>query len=319
MPDTPNDPFQADAFATNREGRLSADQRHGLSRVEMRSRLNRIGAALVSLALAAAVVWQGRTDSLAAVYYVVAAVLIVAAGGFVYLGVVYRDALALDLREGRVEVVEGATGKHTRVVSAGRDAPNNYFVEVDGRSFHVSRDGYGAAPDAGWVRAFVLPNSHRLVNLERLPNRLAAPGPTSRSARQMAAARLSDAVGAQDLKAINEARAEIAAITESMADRLTGVISPPPPEERDPRPLEEAIIGTWRTGPATLTFRSDGTMSATSQGERASTGTWSVDRNGRLVSSATGQHVAADAWVACDELTIADGDRGLTFKRVKPK
>jgi hypothetical protein len=310
-------PFQAEAFETNRAGRLTDDQRKRIRRGEWGGRLNRLLLGLFCVALAAAVIFQGRTDPNAPVYYVVAAVFIVAAAALAYLGLFYRDSLALDLREGKVETVEGAIGKHARVVSGGRDSTNNFYLEVDGRNFGVAVDGYRAAPDAGWVRAYILPLSHRVVNLEELPDKPVEDGLSSEAARAMATARLSAALDAHDLKAVNEARAEIAAMTNSMAAELTKTIVPPPPEELDPRPLVEAIVGTWTMGPASLTFRSDGSLSATLPGGRNQGGTWSVDKNGKLVSSATGEKVGADAWVAGDVLTIADGQRGLTFKRVR--
>ena len=313
------DPFPAEALDSNREGQLGDELRKRFRRLEWRGRLNRLGAALISLALAAVVIWQGRTDTYAPVYYLVAAVFCVAAAGLVYLGLVYNDPLALDLRAGKVEMVEGAIGKHARIVSGGRDSTNNFYLELAGRSFDVDPDGYRAAPDAGWVRAYVLPLSHRVANLEQLPDKPVDDGLSSSGARAMATARLTQAIRAGDLAALNEARAEIAAMTDAMKAELTTTIVPPPPDERDPRPLAEAILGTWKMGPASLTFRSDGSLVATMPGGRSQAGTWSVDRNGKLLSSATGDKVGAEAWIAGDELTISDGDRGLVFRRTTTK
>src|SRR5437588_164071 len=81
-------------------------------------------------------------------------------------GPFFPDALSADVREGRVESVEGAIRK--RVVR-GR-ASNSFYLEIDRRRLQVSRSSYAAAPDAGIVRAYYLPRSRRVVNLERLPD-----------------------------------------------------------------------------------------------------------------------------------------------------
>jgi hypothetical protein len=317
MAKTINEPFPTEALDTNRAGRLGDLLLTRYRRVEWAARFARLGAALLCVALAAAVIYQGRTDAYAPVYYVVAAVLCVAAVGLAYVGLFYNDPLALDLRNGRVETVEGAIGKHLRRVTGAGDTMNNFYIVVAGRNFNVTADAYRAAPYAGWVRAYVLPLSRRAVNLERLPDKPVEDALASSGARAMATARLSAAVQAGDLVALNEARAEIAAMTTVMKDELSAAIVRPSPDELDPRPLAEAIVGTWKMGPASLTFRSDGSLLATLQGGRKQTGTWSVDKNGRLLSSATGDKVGADSWVAGDVLTIADGERGLTFKRVQ--
>jgi hypothetical protein len=319
MAKTPNEPFQSDAFEVNRAGRMTGDQHRRMRLLMWRTRINMILAGVLALALAAALVWQGRTDQYAIVYYLVASMFIVGSLAIVYYALFHRDDLATDMRAGTIETVEGAIGKHERKLTHDTSTMNNYFLEVDGRNFELDKAGYDAAPEAGWVRAYVLPTSHRVVNLEILPDRPVEDGHPSDAARAMANARLIAAIEAKDLKAVNEARAGIAAMTNLMAAELTKAVVAPAADKLDPRPLVEAIVGTWTMGPVSMTFRSDGTMASTLPGGRKQVGKWSVDRHGKLLSSATGEKVGADAWVAADVLTIADGERGLTFKRAKAK
>jgi hypothetical protein len=90
---------------------------------------------------------------------------------------------------------------------------------------------------------------------------------------------------------------------------------PVPPEHRDPRPLGDAIAGTWTNGVMTVAFSRDGTVTVTTLGHGEWRGHWSVDASGRLHSDVTGQQDAADAWVAGDRLTIAAEAGGLSFSR----
>jgi hypothetical protein len=317
MAKTPSEPFPSDAFEVNRAGRMTGEQHRRMRLAMWRTRINWVLMAILAIALAAALVWQGRTDRYAIVYYLVASMFIVGSFAIFYFALFHRDDFAKDLRSGAIETVEGAIGKHMRKLTQGNDSMNNYFLEVDGRTFEVDKTGYDASPEAGWVRAYVLPTCQRVVNLEILPDRQVEGGLSSDAARAMANARLIAAIEAKDLKAVNEARAGIAAMTNLMAAELTRAIVPPAPEKLDPRPLVEAIVGTWTMGPVSITFRTDGSMASTLPGGRKQVGKWSVDKHGRLLSSATGEKVGADAWVAEDVLTIADGERGLTFKRAK--
>jgi hypothetical protein len=319
MAKTPSEPFLSNAFEENRAGRMTGEQHRRMRFAMWRTRINWVLMGILCIALAAALVWQGRTDRYAIVYYLVASVFIVGSLAMFYYAIFHRDEFALDMKAGTIETVEGAIGKHMRKLTQGNDSMNNYFLEVDGRSFEVDKNGYDASPEAGWVRAYVLPTCHRVVNLEILPDKQVEDGLSSDGARAMANARLIAAIEAKDLKAVNEARAGIAAMTNLMAAELTKAIVPPAPEKLDPRPLVEAVVGTWTMGPVSMTFRSDGSMASTLPGGRRQVGKWSVDKHGKLLSSATGEKVGADAWVAGDVLTIADGERGLTFKRSKTK
>jgi len=81
------------------------------------------------------------------------------------------------------------------------------------------------------------------------------------------------------------------------------------------RPLDEAILGTWRMGPTSVSFMPNGTMVATLPGGRQQQGRWSIGADGRLHADAPGLGQAAEAWVAGDTLTVAENGQGLSFKR----
>jgi len=151
------------------------------------------------------------------------------------------------------------------------------------------------------------------VNMERMPDRplpagaLASPAEAIRAA--VTAARSGDSVAAA------EAMAEMAAMKTAMHVDAAVSATPPPPDQRDPRPLAEAILGSWQTGPITMAFLADGTMVTTLPGGRQQRGSWSVGPDGRLQANATGRPQTLDAWVAGDMLTISENGRALAYRR----
>src|SRR6476469_1550835 len=168
------EPFHAEALAENRSGHLTGDQAIRFQRMASGRRnstrrlaipVGAIGALLLILSGPAA---TAATRHLAGLGFVAAAAVILAAPAF--------DPLAADVRDGRVETVEGAVGK--RRLQFGRSAFTNYYLIVAGRQLRTFRSAYDAAPDAGYVRAYYLPRTRRLVNLERLPNPPLPSGPS---------------------------------------------------------------------------------------------------------------------------------------------
>jgi hypothetical protein len=109
------------------------------------------------------------------------------------------------------------------------------------------------------------------------------------------------------------ARAELAAI----GNAVRGDSVPPPPGSRDPRPLAEAIVGTWRNPMMTVTFSADGTASMKSALPGVDReARWSVDASGKLVADIAGTTEPAEAWIASDRLTVVLGGQSLAFVRV---
>jgi hypothetical protein len=81
-----------------------------------------------------------------------------------------------------------------------------------------------------------------------------------------------------------------------------------------PRPLAEAIIGSWRNHFAKATFTLDGRVTASVMG-RHSVGQWSVDAEERLHAEIAGRTEIVQASVNGDELRITLSGRVVTLAR----
>jgi hypothetical protein len=81
-----------------------------------------------------------------------------------------------------------------------------------------------------------------------------------------------------------------------------------------PRPLAEAIIGSWRNNFAKATFTPDGRVTASVMG-RHSVGQWSVDTEERLHAEIAGRTEIAQASVIGNELRITLTGRVVTLTR----
>ena len=206
------------------------------------------------------------------------------------------DPLARDLKQGQVQSVEGAIGKRGPV--GGRIS--NYFLDIGDRTFKVSRGTFADAPDAGLVRSYFLPRSRKIVNLELLPQT----APVREATVESLAETLRASMQWTHRREANEARAELANIRDAFTASTTNAAIPPAPQQRDPRPLGEAIVGAWSNVMMKVIFSADGTVSATLVGTQRK-GHWSIDQAGRLRTDITGFEGSADAWVAGNELTIA--------------
>jgi hypothetical protein len=80
------------------------------------------------------------------------------------------------------------------------------------------------------------------------------------------------------------------------------------------RPLQEAIVGSWRNNFANATFTADGRVTASVMG-RSSVGQWSVDADGRLHAEIAGRAEVAQASISGNELRIALAGKGYTLTR----
>lgn len=81
-----------------------------------------------------------------------------------------------------------------------------------------------------------------------------------------------------------------------------------------PRPLHEALVGSWRNHLAQATFTADGRVTASVMG-RSSAGAWSVDPQGRLHAQIAGRDEVAQASVSGNELRISLSGRVVTLTR----
>jgi hypothetical protein len=306
------DPFPAADLETNRSGRLSDAQRKRLRGLARAGRKDEFLLAVVCAGLAVFLLVAPLTSPNVWFRPVAAAGLIVVAL-LILRAAVTGDSLTKDLRSGRVETVEGAIGKHDYDTEGSHSRYTNYYLDVAGRSFSVDGTAYHAAPEVGIVRLYVLPRSHVILNLEHLPDRPLPAGATSSPTAAIGDA--ITAVRSQDPVKSAEARAELAAIEKAMKAEMSGTATPPPADQRDPRPLAQAILGTWQTGPISMSFLPDGAMIATMPGGHQRQGRWSIGPDGRLHSTTTGRDEAIDAWVAGDVLTISDKGQAMSYRR----
>jgi hypothetical protein len=150
------------------------------------------------------------------------------------------------------------------------------------------------------------------VNLERLPD---APLSAQAVTPEGALAALAAIYRSHDSVQQAEAKAHLFAIEGALKSEFSANATPPPPDQRDPRPLVQAILGTWRTGPMSMSFMPDGTMVATLPGNSQRRGRWSIGPDGRLHADADGGDLVADAWVAGNVLTIASDGRAVSYNR----
>jgi hypothetical protein len=300
--------FPAAAFPENRSGHLTSEQAAKFQRMvsgrRQRTRslavpVGAIGALLLIMSGPAA---NAVTRHLAGWGFVAAAAVILAAPAF--------DPLAADVSDRRVETVEGAVRKR-RLQSLAPTPGGRYYLKVGSCQLQTYRSAYDAAPDAGYVRAYYLPRTRRLVNLERLPNAPLPAGPDE--ARHMFG-RMAGAVAAGDSAGFAEARANAA----GLLDAAQELIDPPSPAVRERVAgglIREALVGRWTHPLVTVTLAEDGTTTVTTMAGSNQAGHWSVDKHGRLLTDATGTMEPADAALDGDRLTIQLEGRRLTFTR----
>ena len=299
-------PFRPEALEANRRGELTDVQLRSFGSLSRRRRKSARGTAGL-LAAGGLLIAFFASPTFSPVLRALIPLVCLAVAAFLILRAVSgADALARDLKEGRVQFVEGAIGKSSQSVDEGNDI---YSLDVGDSRFNVMPMTYDAAPDAGYVRLYFLPTSRIVVNLERLPDPPVEIGTAARDLVQS----LGAAARFHDRRMLNEARASMAGLGNAMKAAFAQPPAPPA-DTRDPRPLASAILGTWSNGFVTAKFSADGTVTTSGLGrERA--GRWSIDANGHLCSDVTGQQQAAEAWVAGGQLIISVQDKGLTLTR----
>jgi hypothetical protein len=305
-------PFVPDALDANRAGRLTDAQRQSLRGNSRGYRIGELQFA-VGLTVAGLLIWFAPGPArYATTKPLIGIACIILAGFLVARSFIGADAVTRDLRNGRVDSAEGAISKWVQQ-STGSSAASTYYISVAGQRVHASRAAYDAAPEAGIVKIYFLPNGRSLVNLERLPDR---PLPADAMSDPMRALKdVARGIASHDSIQSAEARAEMAAIGNTLKAQVEGSPAAPPTGERDPRPLAEAIVGTWHNPMITLVFGGDGSLNIVTMGGRSRLGQWSVDGSGKLVSDAAGGREAADAWVAGNELTISMSGEAMKFEK----
>ena len=306
-----NSPFSQEALPVNQSGRLSDEQAQRWGRIAKRRRQSAQGLALPFAAIGALVLIANGPPAKAVerhntglAFLAIAAALLV---------VPPFEPVNADVREGRLESVEGAIAKQTGGLT-GRGAGYHYSIIVGGRRLRApSRASFEAAPEAGYVRAYFLPRSCRIVNLEHLPD---PPIPTGSGAAQEIVQNFAHALISRDRTAIAEASAHVAA--------LKHVVEGPPPDATGSasdrahvsRLQSEDLYGTWTNPVLTISFMKSGIATITPAfGGARRDGHWSVDRNGRLSTDMSGTMQPIEASLDGDRLTIVFEGQRVVFTR----
>jgi hypothetical protein len=301
-------PFSKSALPTNQSGRLSDEQSRRWTQIAKGRRRSVRGVALPFAAMGAFLLLaSGPTATAAArtnggmAFLGIAAILVVAAS---------LEPVNADVREGRVESVEGALAKRSGYQS--RAKQRSYYFYVGGRRLQaLSRLSYDAAPEAGYVRVYFLPRSRRVVNLEQLAD---PPIPTGAGAAQEIVQDYARALGSLDRTKIAEASARVMA--------LKHVVEGPPPRatadgsQGSLHLNADDLCGTWTNPMMTVVFSKNGIATLTTAiGGIRREGRWSVDANGRLVADATGALEPIDASLNGRQLTVTIEGQQVTFTR----
>jgi hypothetical protein len=312
---TTADSYSPADIEANRTGRLTDNQRRSL-KADARS-FNR---SMLTGALLAAVIGvlvgisNGPTQT---AWERPAATAALFAGALVFLLLALRpNSEVADASDGKVETVEGAVGKSHYSTRGKNSTITTYFLEIGEKRYEVGSAEYAAAPDAGWVRLYLTPRTHRVMNLERLPDKVVPDVAAANPAALLG--QFGKAIFSRDQQTRNETRAEMEAMGNALKAQMNvsdTPATPPPAGARDPRPLAQAILGKWQMGPMSMTFMPDGTMVATFMGGQQRQGRWSIGPDGKLHADATGSSGAADAWIAGDTLTISQAGGAAAFRR----
>jgi len=186
-----------------------------------------------------------------------------------------------------------------------------YYLIIGGRRLQTYSSAYDAAPDGGYVRAYYLSRTRKLVNLERLPN---PPLPADPAQARDMFGRMARAIVTGDRDGFAEARADAAGLIDA-AQASIAAASDRPREHLGGSVVRDALVGKWTHPLVTLTFAADGTATVTTILGATKEGHWSVDGHGRLVTDATGAMAPTDAALEGGRLTIQLESQRLTFTR----
>jgi hypothetical protein len=310
--------YSAPDIEANRAGRLTDDQRTYLKSAARSFNRSMLTGAVLAVVMGALIATS--TGHIANAWERPAAAGAFFLGAVVLLLIAIRpNPEAADASGGRVETVEGPVGKRSFSSSGERTSLTTYYLEVGEKRYTVGSSVYNAAPDAGWIRLYVTPRTHKVVNFEQLPDKVVPDMSAVTPAAMLG--QLGKAIFSRDQETRNETRAEMEAMAHSIQAQMAvtnAPATPPAAADRDPRPLAQAILGTWQMGPMAVTFMPDGTMVATTMGTMKRQGHWSVGADGKLHGdvAGSGSSGAVDAWIAGDTLTISQKDGAATFHRV---
>ena len=235
-------PFPQSALATNASGRLTDDQRRIWRSNSRGYRKSELTFVVILVIIGALVAFAPGPSKYATIKPIIGIVCFVIAALLLVRALTGGDAISEDVRAGRVESVEGAITKFVQSSQGAASGSDLYYLDVSGKRLHVSRAGYLAAPAAGYVRLYYLPKSRRVINLEHLPDPV-MPTLTPATAQGVVQDLLTH--HGHDENSLAETRANMAAMAAQFKAQMQQNAVQPPPDQRDTRPLAEAILGTW--------------------------------------------------------------------------
>jgi hypothetical protein len=309
---TEDGPFPPSALTENAAGRLTDQQRARWRQMSRGMRKAELSFAVIFAIIGALVAFAPGPAKDATIKPLIGLGCLVIVVVLVVRALTGGDKITADVRAGRVQSIDGAIAKHVVHSQSGESSSESHFLDVGGQRFETGPLGYAAAPDAGYVRLFFLPRSHRVVNLQLIPGP-AVPDITTMSVPEVAHTVLGAMHGGEVARA--EARAQMATMATQFQAEVHADATPPPSDQLDARPLAQAIIGTWKNPMMTVSFAVDGTATQTMMNGRETSGQWSVDAQGQLHATLMGQDETAAAWIAGDTLTISIGTMALAFQR----
>jgi len=323
------EPFPRAALDTNRSGRLTPDQ-SALYRGEAASdRKNLLLAGVVVAGVGVVVVFGALTGrapgSRLESLLVGAALLAVGVVVAFFGGIGGSQAKAAAVAAGRVTSLEGPIRRDRRDRRDGlfgddssHISPGNeyeYYLVVGERSFSVPQEQWEAAPEDGVVRVYLLGDSDRIVNLERIADAAPPQIPGFVRAAMELAAKSADPERAAEARALlhqADVMTGVATLTNAPAGAAAAMPGAPPAPLAVP--LEQAILGTWRSDLAGITyeFRAGGSAVASSARHGAREQRWSLAEPGTIHLDDATLHATIDG----DDLSLGEPPRFLTFHRV---
>jgi hypothetical protein len=294
-----------DALVDNRAGRLTGSQRKNLAAMSRGWRKAEVQFAGI-FAVIGLLVWFAQGPARYAVTKpLVGIAFLVLAVTLLVIAVVGADPVTRDARAGRVASAEGAIRKWTETTHGRSSSTTSHYAQVDNVRVEMSQPSYQDVPDAGIVRIFYLPNSHRLVNFEQLADRPLPDGALTDphfALKAMAASIFGSA----------DAHAEIAAMEHVVQAQVKTSLTPP---AAGTKPLGDTLPGTWTNPMMSVTFGVDGSVSALLPGGMKRSGHWSVDSSGHLITDLMGRQGSLEAWITGEELTVELGGQGVMLHR----
>ena len=310
------DPFPAIALDTNRSGRLTPEQAVFYRAEAATDRKNLLFGGVAVMGFGAVIIFGAVTGRIPGnrLEPLALGTAIFAAGVFVtWFGAIRGSrAKAAAAAAGRVTSLQGPfrrDRRDRRDSDSGHVSPGNeyeYYLLVGDRSFTVSRDQWEAAPEDGVVRVYLLGDSNRIVNLEKIAD---APPPQVPGFVRTA---LERAAASDDPAKAAHARALL-----DQADAMTrpADAASPPPSSAPAGPLEQAILGSWRSDlmDVTYEFRADGSAVATLPRAGSHEGRWSVVGPETIHLDDDTLHAS----IAGDTLSLGEAPQLLAFKRVR--